>query len=148
MESLEKLIGRTGIGRFWKSPFPLKGSLSKIMKNEQDKFEVRHYKKYRSEDAKAGKRHRMCATFALSGIKRHARTPCSDALPYSWSAGERTEFQYPDLSWKESCGMMANLVADSGCNKGQLGNLVEAICQTSENTMKRNWRNSWSGKNR
>lgn len=25
--------------------------------------------------------------------------------------------------------MMANLVADSGCNKGQLGNLVEAICR-------------------
>ena len=31
----------------------------------------------------------MCATFALSGIKRHARTPCSDALPYSWSAGQQ-----------------------------------------------------------
>ena len=28
------------------------------------------------------------------------------------------EFQYPDLIWKELCGMMANLVADSGCNKG------------------------------
>ena len=25
--------------------------------------------------------------------------------------------------------MMATLVADSGCNKGQLGNLVEAICR-------------------
>ena len=38
------------------------------------------------------------------------------------------KFQYPDLSWKELCGMMANLVADSGCNKGQLSNIVEAIC--------------------
>ena len=28
------------------------------------------------------------------------------------------EFQYPDHTWKEMCGMMANLVADSGCNKG------------------------------
>ncbi len=37
------------------------------------------------------------------------------------------EFQYPDLTWKESCGMMANLVAESGGNKGQLANLVEAI---------------------
>ena len=28
------------------------------------------------------------------------------------------------------CGaMMANLVGDSGCNKGQLSNLVEAICR-------------------
>ena len=39
------------------------------------------------------------------------------------------EFQYPDLIWKELCGQMANLVADSGCNKGQLSNLVEAICR-------------------
>ena len=39
------------------------------------------------------------------------------------------EFQYPDLSWKEPCGMMANLVAESGGNKGQLSNLVEALCR-------------------
>ena len=31
------------------------------------------------------------------------------------------EFQYPDLSWKEPTGMMANLVGDSGCNKGPRG---------------------------
>ena len=40
-----------------------------------------------------------------------------------------TEFQFPDLSWKEPDGMMANLVADSGGNKGQLSNLVESICR-------------------
>jgi hypothetical protein len=40
-----------------------------------------------------------------------------------------SEFQYPDLTWKEPTGMMANLVGDSGCNKGQLSNLVEAICR-------------------
>ena len=39
------------------------------------------------------------------------------------------EFQYPDLTWKELCGQMANLVGDSGCNKGQLSLLVEAICR-------------------
>ena len=39
------------------------------------------------------------------------------------------EFQYPDLTWKEMCGQMAHLVADSGNNKGQLGLLVEAICR-------------------
>ena len=38
------------------------------------------------------------------------------------------EFQYPDNKWLEMCGQMANLVADSGCNKGQLSHLVEAIC--------------------
>ncbi|MBQ2048614.1 MAG: hypothetical protein II487_06505 [Schwartzia sp.] len=39
------------------------------------------------------------------------------------------EFQYPDNSWKELCGQMANLVAHSGDNKGQLAPLVEAICR-------------------
>ena len=37
------------------------------------------------------------------------------------------KFMYPDLSWKEMCGMMGNLVADSGCNKGQFTNITEAI---------------------
>ena len=35
------------------------------------------------------------------------------------------EFQYPDLTWKELCGQMANLVAESGDNKGQLSLFVE-----------------------
>ena len=39
------------------------------------------------------------------------------------------EFQYPDLTWQEPTGLMANLVADSGCNKGQLSYLVEANCR-------------------
>ena len=30
------------------------------------------------------------------------------------------EFMYPDQSWKETCGMLANLVADSGAGKGPL----------------------------
>ena len=40
-----------------------------------------------------------------------------------------TEFQYPDNTWKEPTGMMANLVAKSGDNKGQFPILVEAICR-------------------
>ena len=39
------------------------------------------------------------------------------------------EFQYPDYSWKELTGMIANLVANSGDNKGQFSPLVEAICR-------------------
>ena len=39
-----------------------------------------------------------------------------------------TVFKYPDNSWKEPTGMMANLVAHSGDNKGQLSNLADAIC--------------------
>ena len=34
-----------------------------------------------------------------------------------------SKFKYPDNTWKELCGMMANLVGDSGCNKGQFSNL-------------------------
>ena len=41
------------------------------------------------------------------------------------------EFQYPDLSWKESTGMMANLVANSGDNKGQLTTLAKASARIS-----------------
>ena len=37
------------------------------------------------------------------------------------------KFQYPDQSWKEPTGMMANLVAESGGNKGQLSNQVETL---------------------
>ena len=40
-----------------------------------------------------------------------------------------TEFMYPDNTWKEPTGMMANLVAKSGDNKGQFPILVEAICR-------------------
>ena len=39
------------------------------------------------------------------------------------------EFLYPDLTWKELCGQMANLVTESGGNKGQLSTLVDAICR-------------------
>jgi len=38
------------------------------------------------------------------------------------------EFQYPDRNWKEPAGMMANLVEESGGNKGQLSNIVETLC--------------------
>jgi hypothetical protein len=44
------------------------------------------------------------------------------------------EFQYPDNTWKEVCGLMANIVADSGGNKGQLSQIVEAICRQAART--------------
>ena len=34
------------------------------------------------------------------------------------------EFMYPDLLWKETSGMMANLVADSGAGKGHCCNFA------------------------
>ena len=38
------------------------------------------------------------------------------------------KFQYPGQNWKEPCRLTANLVAESGGNKGQLPNLEEALC--------------------
>ena len=38
-----------------------------------------------------------------------------------------SKFQFSDLNWKDLCGMMANLLAKSEVNKGQLFNLVKAI---------------------
>ena len=40
-----------------------------------------------------------------------------------------TESQYPDRSWTETCGMMAQLVGNSGDNKGQFKELTNAICR-------------------
>lgn len=38
-----------------------------------------------------------------------------------------SEFQYPDLTWKEICGQMAHIIADSGMGKGQLTTCIEII---------------------
>ena len=38
-----------------------------------------------------------------------------------------SEFQYADLTWKEICGQMAHLIADSGMGKGQLTACIETI---------------------
>ena len=38
-----------------------------------------------------------------------------------------TEFMYPDLTWKEICGLITAIVARSAGGKGQLQRLVEAI---------------------
>ena len=66
----------------------------------------------------------------LSQASKDMREPLVPMLfPILGAHLSGTEFQYPDLTWKETCGMMANLVAESGGNKGQLSYLVEAICR-------------------
>ena len=71
-----------------------------------------------------------CIKILLSQVSRDMHEPLVPMLfPILGAHVSGAEFQYPDLSWKEPTGMMANLVADSGCNKGQLSNLVEAICR-------------------
>ena len=70
-----------------------------------------------------------CIQILLSQVSKDMREPIVPMLfPVLGAHVSGAEFQYPDLSWKELCGQMANLVAESGGNKGQFSNLVEAIC--------------------
>ena len=69
-----------------------------------------------------------CIKILLSQVSNDIREPLVPMLfPILGAHISGAEFQYPDLSWKETCGMMANLVAESGGTKGQLSYLVEAI---------------------
>ena len=68
-----------------------------------------------------------CIKILLSQVSKDMHEPLVPMIfPILGAHVSGSEFQYPDLTWKELCGMMANLVAESGGNKGQLSNLVEA----------------------
>ena len=71
-----------------------------------------------------------CIKILLSQASKDMHEPLVPMLfPVLGAHISGAEFQYPDLTWKELCGQMANLVAESGGNKGQLSNLIEAICR-------------------
>ena len=71
-----------------------------------------------------------CIKILLSQTSKDMHEPLVPMLfPILGAHISGAEFQYPDLTWKEPCGMMANLVAETGGNKGQLSTLVEAICR-------------------
>ena len=71
-----------------------------------------------------------CIKFLLTQASEDMHEPLVPVLFPSLGAHiSGAEFQYPDRSWKEPCGMMAQLVANSGDNKGQLTDLVKAICR-------------------
>ena len=71
-----------------------------------------------------------CIRILLSQVSKDMYEPIVPPLfPILGAQVSGAEFQYPDLTWKELCGMMTNLVAESGGNKGQLSQLVEAICR-------------------
>lgn len=69
-----------------------------------------------------------CIKILAAQISPDMREPIIPMLfPPLASYVSGSEFQYPDNTWKEPCGMMAHLIADSGMGKGQLTNSVEAI---------------------
>lgn len=65
---------------------------------------------------------------ALSQISPDMREPIAPTLFDAAAAHiSETEFMYPDLTWKELCGMMDALSASSAGGKGQLQGYVEAM---------------------
>jgi hypothetical protein len=58
-----------------------------------------------------------CIKLLLSQASKDMHEPLVPMLFPSLGAHiAGAEFQYPDNSWKEMCGLMGNLVADSGIN--------------------------------
>ena len=61
-----------------------------------------------------------CIKLLLSQTSENMREPMVPMFfPVLGAHISAAEFQYPDNSWKEPTGMMVNLVAHSGDNKGQ-----------------------------
>ena len=60
-----------------------------------------------------------CLKLLLSQASKDMHTPLVPMLfPIFGAHMGGVEFQYPDQNWKGPCGLMANLVAESGGNKG------------------------------
>lgn len=71
-----------------------------------------------------------CIQLLLSQISEDMREPIVPMLfPILSAHIHGAEWQYPDNSYQEVCGMMTTLVADSGTGKGQLGRMAHAICR-------------------
>ena len=65
-----------------------------------------------------------CVQLLLSQVSKDMHEPMVPMLfPILGAQISEAKFRYPDLIWKELFGMMKNLVADSGCNKGQFTNI-------------------------
>ena len=90
-----------------------------------------------------------CVKLLLSQASKDMYEPLVPMLfPILGAHMSGTEFQYPDLSWKEPTGMMANLVANSGDNKGQLTTLAKAICRDFRQHDEAEEKKSWNGRSR
>ena len=90
-----------------------------------------------------------CIKLLLSQASKDVQEPIVPMLfPIFGAHISGAEFQYPDLSWKEPTGMMANLVANSGDNKGQLTTLAKAICRDFLQHDEAEEKKSWNGRSR
>ncbi len=70
-----------------------------------------------------------CIKLLLSQTSKDMHEPLVPMLfPVLGAHISGAEFQYPDLSWKEPCGMMANLVAERGPTRGNRPFCRGSIC--------------------
>ena len=66
-----------------------------------------------------------CIRLLLSQTSKDMHEPLVPMLfPLLGAHVSGAEFQYPDHSWKELCGQMANLVAESDGNRGKVSHSV------------------------
>ncbi len=65
----------------------------------------------------------------ISADMREAVVPAIFPALASYVSG--AEFEYADGSWRELCGLMTHLIADSGMGKNQLTGCIEAIMRKS-----------------
>ena len=72
--------------------------------------------------------------FLLSQVSKDMQEPLVP-MPFPVLAAHLTnvKFLYPDLTYYELCGQMANLVAESGGNKGQLSHLTIGLIGQLDN---------------
>lgn len=69
-----------------------------------------------------------CIRLLLSQVSKDMYEPTVPMLfPVLGAHVSGSQFQYPDLTWKEPTGMLAHLIGDSGMGKGQLTGCIEAI---------------------
>ncbi len=82
--------------------------------------------------------------FLLSQASKDMREPLVPMLfPVLGAHISGAEFQYPDRSWKETCGMMANLVAETTAYKGPdngVGTSKQRRCFTGRSFHSQRWR--------
>ena len=114
----QKTTGTTGTGTIRLLIFHLKSSISM-------KYDIT--KQTAPKMPRLGKG-TECIKILLSQVSKSMHEPLVPMLfPILGAHVSGSEFQYPDLTWKELYGQMANLVAESGGNKGQLSLFVEVI---------------------
>ena len=71
-----------------------------------------------------------CVALLPSQVSKDMHQPIVPMLfPILGAHVSGAEFMYPDLSWKETSGMMANLAAVRSARRGQLSSIVEATCR-------------------